>query len=249
MSTSSFTAKEMEEFRRTGHITRRNLFARAMIQSVLEDLDVWSKQFIDELSPEDQQWYLERDTPHRKALRKLDHPAFHRERFRNLATHTSLRDLIQQIMGSPCHVFFSQVFMKPPEAGSSKPVHQDNFYFGPDDLDATLTVWIALDDATLTNGCLHYCNQHQHTVLPHFAPENEPYNLQIDPTHLDHLELTPTPIDSGGVSFHHGNTPHFSNANHSTTSRRAVAFHYLRNDANLTDPGLNYDSAMRVDFV
>lgn len=249
MSRPSFTRSELAEFRKTGHVTRRDLFQQSTIQSVLDDLNVWSEQFVDTLDPNEQQWFLERGDGSRKALRKLDHPAFHREPFRELARHTSLKPLIEQLLGSPYHLFFSQVFMKPPEAGSPKPIHQDNFYFGPDNLDATLTVWIALDDATLTNGCLHYCHHHQREVLPHFAPENEPYNLQIDSTHADELELTPVPIQSGGVSFHHGNTPHFSAANRSTKSRRAVAFHYLRNDAILVNSGLKYDSALRMDIV
>lgn len=249
MSAPSLNWSELEEFRKTGHVTRQNLFTRSTIQSALDDLTAWSRKFVDSLSSQDEQWFLERGNPDGKVLRKLDHPAFLREPFRKLATHTCLKPLIQQLLGSPCHLFFSQVFMKPPEGGSPKPTHQDNFYFGPDNLDATLSVWIALDSATLTNGCLHYCNQHQSEVLPHFAPEDEPYNLQIDPAHVARLELTPAPIESGGVSFHHGNTPHFSAANHSTESRRAVAFHYMRNDANLINSGLKYDSSMRIDIV
>ena len=177
MRTNSFTESQLQEFQRTGHLTIDHLFDAPTIETVLADLTTWSGQFVDTLDPGEKKWFLEGSDRHGKTLRKLDHPAFHRKPFRELATHASLKPLIEQLLGFPCHLFFSQVFMKPPEAGSPKPIHQDNFYFGPDNLDATLTVWIALDDATLTNGCLHYCNDHQHEVLPHFAPENEPYNL------------------------------------------------------------------------
>ena len=37
-----------------------------------------------------------------------------------------------------------------------KPAHQDNFYFGPTDIEGVVTAWIALDDATLENGCLYF---------------------------------------------------------------------------------------------
>ncbi len=248
MCKNPFTSGQLQEFNRTGHLTIAQLFDASIIQSVLSDLTIWSKEVLATLRTEDQQWFLERGTPTGKLLRKLDNPVFHRESFRHLATHACLTPLIHQLLGSECHLFFSQVFMKPPEAGSPKPIHQDNFYFGPDNLDATLTVWVALDDATLTNGCLHYCNRHQSEVLPHFAPEGEPYNLQIAANHFDQQQLSPTPIASGGVSFHHGNTPHFSAANQSKVSRRAVAFHYLRNDARLINSGLDYDPAMRIDI-
>ncbi len=248
MHTNSFTEKQLQEFRQTGHVTIENLFDASTIQSALGDLVIWSGEFMAALRKEDREWFLERDAQTTKLLRKLDHPAFHRESFRKLATHACLTPLIHQLIGPDCHLFFSQVFMKPPEAGSPKPIHQDNFYFGPDNLDATLTVWIALDDATLTNGCLHYCDRHQTEILPHFAPEDEPYNLQIAPDYFHQQRLIPAPIASGGVSFHHGNTPHFSAANQSKSSRRAVAFHYLRNDATLIQSGLEYDPAMRIDL-
>ena len=249
MSTNLFSEGQLQEFHCTGHVTVNHLFDAPTIQAILDDLTIWSEEFLTALSTEDQHWFLEQESQMTNQLRKLDHPVFHRELFRKLATHASLVPLIHQLLGPDCHLFFSQVFMKPPESGSPKPIHQDNFYFGPDDLDATLTVWIALDDATLTNGCLHYCNLHQTELLPHFAPENEPFSLQIAPEHFDRGQLTPNPIASGGVSFHHGNTPHFSAANRSKTSRRAVAFHYLRNDATLLDSGLDYDPAMRLDIA
>lgn len=246
MCTNAFTETQLQEFQRTGHITIHHLFDRSTIQSTLDDLTLWSREFLATLRLEDRPWFLEHNTQEPTLLRKLDHPAFHRDAFRKLATHSCLIPRIHQLLGSDCHLFFSQVFMKPPEAGSPKPIHQDNFYFGPDNLDATLTVWVALDDATLTNGCLHYFDCHQTEILPHFAPEDEPFNLQIAPQHFDQRRLIPAPIASGGVSFHHGNTPHFSAANQSGNSRRAVAFHYLRNDATLTNSGLDYDPAMRV---
>ena len=50
----------------------------------------------------------------------------------------------------------------------------------------------------------------------HFAPEGEPYNLQLPAAMLDKQPMTPAPVRKGGVSFHHGNTFHQSGPNHST---------------------------------
>ena len=125
-------------------------------------------------------------------------------------------------------------------------IHQDNFYFGPDDANATLTVWIALDDATVDNGCLFYHDVHVDEILPHVAPPGEPFNLQITPEHASHLAMRPAPVPRGGVSFHHGNTPHQSSANRSQHSRRAAAFHYLSRSARLVSPALPYDAAFPV---
>jgi ectoine hydroxylase-related dioxygenase (phytanoyl-CoA dioxygenase family) len=58
--------------------------------------------------------------------------------------------------------------MKPPTCGTAKPLHQDNYFFECTPHDSVLTAWIALDDATLENGCLHYIDgTHRGPLIPH----------------------------------------------------------------------------------
>jgi ectoine hydroxylase-related dioxygenase (phytanoyl-CoA dioxygenase family) len=154
--------------------------------------------------------------------------------------------MVEQLIGAGVSIFYSQVFMKAPEVGGPKPVHQDNYYFGPDAPHATLTAWIALDEATTDNGCLYFGNVLPVNVLPHFAPDNEPFNLSIPDELAATYEMVPAPVPRGGVSFHHGNALHQSSANRSPKWRRAAAFHYLRNDAALIRPALPYDSSVHV---
>ena len=238
--------EQIRVYRRTGHLTVLDVFSAQQIEAALDDLAIWSEEFLRSLAPEQRDWYLDEDSSNEIRLRKLDNPVFHRDVFRELATDTRLTDMVRQLIGHDLSVFFSQVFMKPPDGGGPKPIHQDNFYFGPEDLDATLTVWVALDAATTQNGCLYYADSHQQEIVPHIAPTGQPFNLQI-PKHLAEIyRMVPEPVPRGGVSFHHGNTPHQSAANHSDRPRRAAAFHYLRNDARLVSAALPYDDSMRV---
>jgi phytanoyl-CoA hydroxylase len=240
------STQQAAEFERTGHLTVKSVFSDAEIQAALDDLAVWGDQFLSSMSEEERGWYLERSNAGGPLLRKLDNPVFHRPVFQQLAKNASLVEMVQQLIGPGVSVFFSQVFMKPPEVGGNKPIHQDNFYFGPDDPDATVTVWLALDDATTENGCLYYSNLHQSEIAPHEAPEGEPFNLQIPSEIASQFEMSPAPVPRGGVSFHHGNTPHQSSANRSSRPRRAAALHYMRSDTRLVNPALNFDAAVRV---
>lgn len=236
---------QVQTFRQTGHLTVAEVFSSAEMDEAEADLESWSRQFLDSLSEDQRDWFLESGSPTPR-LRKLDNPVHCRETFRRLAAHPRLLAMVHQLIGPGVSVFFSQVFMKPPEVGGPKPIHQDNFYFGPDDPDATLTVWIALDDATPENGCLYYSEVHTSELLPHVAPANEPFNLQISPEDSQKLEMRAAPVPRGGVSFHHGNTPHQSSANRSPRPRRAAAFHYLRHGAKLVAPALTYDPSVSV---
>lgn len=239
--------QQLRLFRETGHVVVPAVFDRDEVAAAIADIETWSSEFLAQMSDEQRNWFLEKGMGANAKLRKLDNPVFHRHQFQQMAKHTRLVEAVEQLIGSGVSVFFSQVFMKPPEGGGPKPVHQDNFYFGPDDPDATLTVWIAIDDATVENGCLYYGDgSNHHAVIEHVAPPGEPFNLQVLAEQMSGFVMTPAPVPSGGISFHHGNTLHQSGSNTSRHSRRAVAMHYLRNDARLISPGLKYDDAMIV---
>ncbi|MCA9126625.1 MAG: phytanoyl-CoA dioxygenase family protein [Planctomycetales bacterium] len=234
-------------FRQTGHVTVVNLFSPPKIAEALADIEQWSSEFLRQLPAQRRDWYLERADTSGMVLRKLDEPVYQRPVFQAMAKSDCIVAIVEQLIGPGVSVFFSQVFCKAPNIGGPKPVHQDNFYFGPNDLDATLTVWIALDDATIENGCLYYADGSQlGPVYDHVAPADAPFNLQIPADKLADFSMTPAPVPAGGVSFHHGNTWHQSSNNSSVKPRRAVAMHFLRNDAKLIRPALDYDPGVVV---
>ena len=240
-------AEQLDAFGRDGQLTVPDLFSTEKIGRALADLDKWDAEFRATLTDEECQWYLEDSNDPSSPFRKLDDPVFHREIFRELAMHSPLVEAAEQLIGAGVSVVFSQVFCKAPEVGGPKPVHQDNFYFAPSDTNALLTTWIALDEATEENGCLHYgLGSHREPVLEHTAPEDTPFNLQVPADVAKKYPMTPAPVPRGGVSIHHGNTLHQSSANRSACPRRAVTFHFLRNDAKLVDPALPYDPAHAV---
>ena len=241
------TQQQLDAFQTQGHLTVESVFTRNEIEESVADVEQWSDEFLGGMTDERREWYLETETTGRPRLRKLDNPVFHREAFRRMSRKPVLVATVEQLLGPSVSVFFSQVFLKPPEGGGPKPAHQDNFYFRPSDPDALLTVWVALDDATTENGCLYYADgSHRQPLLDHVAPVEQPFNLRIPSEQSSRFALTPAPVASGGVSIHHGNTLHQSSANRSRKPRRAVAMHFLSNDARLVDPALDYDDSVVV---
>ena len=235
---------QLEQFEEKGHFTVPAVFTAQEIKQAIDDIQEWSNEFRRELNEEQRNWYLEDASDEEGPLRKLDAPVFHREVFRNLAQKKVLVKMVEQLIGKGVTIIFSQIFLKPPEKGGPKPIHQDNHYFGPDDTDAMVTAWIALDDATPENGCLYYGDgSHKENILDHVAPPDEPFNLQVPESVASRYAMTPAPVKLGGVSFHHGNTLHQSGNNESSKPRQALACHYLRNEARLATPALPYDSA------
>jgi ectoine hydroxylase-related dioxygenase (phytanoyl-CoA dioxygenase family) len=230
-------------YREAGHLTVPGVFTADEIAATLADLDAWAAAFLADLRPEQRAWYLDRGVAGEAAvLRKLDNPHHNRAAFGGLARDPRLVGLVEDLIGPGVTLLFSQVFMKPPHGGGPKPVHQDNFYFGPADPEGLVTAWLALDPATLENGCLQFGEgSNRGPVLDHVAPPEQPYDLQVRPDLAAGHAMTPAPVPAGGVSFHHGSTLHQSADNRSDRPRRACAFHYMRNDNRLDRPALPYD--------
>jgi ectoine hydroxylase-related dioxygenase (phytanoyl-CoA dioxygenase family) len=247
MTESSLSAEQLDTYRRAGHLTVPDLFSETVIKAVRSDIDEWSNQFLSQLDSQHAGWFLEHGTSDARVLRKLDNPVYERSVFRRLAAEPRLLAVVEQLIGPGLRVWFSQVFLKPPGGGGPKPVHQDNFYFGPSDPDGVVTVWVALDNATTENGCLSFADgSNTGPVYPHEAPEGEPFNLQVPPEIAARFDMTAAPVPSGGVSFHHGNTLHQSSANLSDRPRRAVAMHFVNRETVFESPALEYDETVIV---
>ncbi|MCD6679163.1 MAG: phytanoyl-CoA dioxygenase family protein [Burkholderiaceae bacterium] len=246
-SARALSDAEVALYRHLGHLTVDRVFSPEQAEAVIADIERWGESFLAELPESQRAWYLDAGVGARTVLRKLDNPHHHREMIRELARSPALVALVESLIGPGVSVYFSQIFFKPPEGGGPKPAHQDNFYFGPNDPEGVVTAWIALDDATLENGCLYFGEgTNRGPVYPHVAPAGEPFNLQLPQSILDRQPMQPTPVMRGSVSFHHGNTFHRSGPNHSTRWRRACALHYVNERTFFEHPALPYDDALKL---
>jgi len=234
-------------YRQLGHLTVSAVFTEAQTRAAIGDIEAWGEQMLADMPAGQRAWYVDGGVKARTVLRKLDNPHHHRASCRDMAAHPPLVEAVESLIGPGVSVCFSQIFFKAPEGGGPKPAHQDNYYFGPNDEDGVVTAWIALDDATLDNGCLYYGQGSQFgPVYPHVAPAGEPFNLQLPGDLLARQPMTPAPVRRGGVSFHHGNTIHQSAPNLSQHWRRACALHYVNDRTFFEHPALPYDAALRL---
>ena len=239
---------EIDRYSENGYLTLENVFSEVRMQTVITDGEAWGKEFLGKLNDEQRQWYVEssgKDSAEQDAprLRKLDVPHVERKAYLDLLQSDAAMDILESILGEGLVCLFSQLFFKPPEGGGPKPTHQDNFYFSPADNENIVTFWVALDTATLENGCLYYWKgSHKKGVLPHWAPEDAPFNLQIaGKDYPADCKRLPAPVKQGGVNLHHGFTLHQSSSNLSPNSRRAAAFHVMQKGNQLVNPPLEYD--------
>jgi len=163
--------------------------------------------------------------PERK-LRNLFHMQQYDPYFAQLAAAPELVNLVRAIFDDEPISMGVETFGKPARVGSEVPFHQDNAYFNlvPDE---ALTVWVALADVTMANGCVRYLEgSHKLGDLPHRASGVKGNSRML-------CELPPGSwpevcglIRRGDAMIHHCNTIHRSDPNLSDHDRPGILFVY-----------------------
>ena len=202
-----------------------------------------------EISDADDHYVVDASAEGEIAPRKIDRPFLKRSEFQAFVMDRRLRQLVTGLLGAPPLLSGDQIFMKPPQFGSAKPYHQDNFYFQCDPGDHVITAWIALDDVGAENGCLRYIDgSHKGPVLPHEAVPGEPYNLVPPPELIDLSKESLALVRKGGVVFHHSQTLHTSHRNESDRWRRGYATHWVTSEVTSSKGTLDKAYFRRDDY-
>ncbi len=137
--------------------------------------------------------------------------------------------LLERMIGPDLLLWWTQIVNKLPEtteASSVFPWHQDCGYL--DIAPAPLTVWVALDQTTLENGCLWVVpGSHLGGIRAHARPNAESWHLTV-PVTGDGIAL---PMQPGEAVVFTGHTLHRSLANRSGQPRRAFFCEYAQPSA------------------
>jgi ectoine hydroxylase-related dioxygenase (phytanoyl-CoA dioxygenase family) len=128
-------------------------------------------------------------------------------------------------------VWHDQIQYKPPRVGAATGWHQDYPAWPILDPADLVSAWVALDDATMENGCMRMVpGSHKWGVHRGRIKTGENFTLAYDPEQIpagEKVEVEPVEVMAGEVAFHHCLTWHGSPKNPSEKKRRAIAVHYM----------------------
>jgi len=142
--------------------------------------------------------------------------------------HQAIVDVLTNIVSENLKCMQSMLFVKGPgKAGQAW--HQDEFYIPTRDKSLVGT-WIAIDDATIENGCLWIIPGRPGHIMHRTKNESNEYADvdTIDTSSYKPEELIPVEVKSGTVVFFNGYTLHSSRRNKTTDCfRTALVNHYM----------------------
>ena len=150
--------------------------------------------------------------------------------FLDLARDEEIVDIVSQVIGPNVILWGCQIFCKPGGDGMEVPWHQDGHYWPIRPL-ATCTVWIAIDDSRVENGCLRVLprSHRKGALLDHTREDREDIvlNQRVEDKILDLDAATDVELEAGQMSLHDAYLVHGSNANRSAHRRAGIAIRYM----------------------
>lgn len=137
----------------------------------------------------------------------------HSELLRSLLCDGAVPDVAGQLLGEPALLYKEKVNYKLAGGAGFSP-HQDKPAFPF--VDSVLSVMIAVDDATVENGCLEVVDGWHHELLA----QDERGCIADDV--VEALEWHPVELAAGDTLYFHALVPHRSGPNRSSRDRRAL---------------------------
>jgi hypothetical protein len=150
----------------------------------------------------------------------------------DLLTDPRLVALIRDLLGPNVVAWGSHFFCKMPHDSKRVSWHQDASYW-PLTPSKTATIWLAIDDADIGNGCMRFlAGSHEHGHLTYRPSEPSEHNV-LNQT-VENAEQYGSPVDvelgAGELSIHSDLLLHGSEGNHSARRRCGLTLRYCSAD-------------------
>lgn len=264
MSTSQDLDAVAEQFRERGYATVADFLSRDEVEQLLDEMTSIAESANDEQetsvfatgekqtgddyfinSGDKIRFFYEKDAfgPDGQLLRskscslnKVGH-ALHwlNGAFRRVTFGARMQELVQRVTDFQVPVVPQSMFIyKNPGIGGEVVPHQDASFLYTTPRIQLLGVWIALEDATLENGCLwflpgsHRDSDGQPTRRFVRNPSGQPALVFTNPvTEYEHDDFVAAPVTKGTLVLIHGLVVHKSEPNRSTRPRPAYTFHVI----------------------
>ena len=149
------------------------------------------------------------------------------EKMRRLIVDRRLGQLAAELAGvEGMRIWHDQALNKQPWANPTG-WHLDNPYWSYYSRD-TLSIWVALDDVTLENGCLYFLpGSHKTATFDNVGiGENIGDIFRVYPDWAA-MQAVPAPMEAGSCSFHNGLLAHAAGPNMTPSWRRAMTCGYM----------------------
>ena len=143
-----------------------------------------------------------------------------------------------QLLGGRAKHIYDSAITKPPHSHAETPWHQDAAFITETSYFESLAVWMPLQPADQTNGCMSFIpGSHRGPIVTHRSPHGDNRINGLEAIDFDKSNAVTCPVPAGGATFHHFRTLHGAGGNYSASPRRVLTIGFGIRRANPTIVG------------
>ncbi|XP_019055409.1 PREDICTED: phytanoyl-CoA dioxygenase [Nelumbo nucifera] len=150
--------------------------------------------------------------------------------FKKFSSSAKISSLLSSLGYKRPVVIQSMYIFKQPGIGGEVVPHQDNSFLYTEPRSCT-GLWLALEDATIVNGCLWALpGSHKNGLVRRFIRDEEGVHFDHPSPSYDHKDFVALEVKAGSLVVIHGDLIHQSFENKSAKSRHAYSLHVVDTD-------------------
>jgi ectoine hydroxylase-related dioxygenase (phytanoyl-CoA dioxygenase family) len=226
---NAISQADWEQYQEHGYLIVRDLFAPREVREMLAECDAIHRGDYAELyggafQVEPEFAEAAKSNPElAKLARKITYVVERSAVFREYLLKDKMLNILKDILGPDVLLFRDILMMKPAKVGSKMPWHQDSNYWPIEPTDLC-SVWTALDEATIENGCMRVVpGSHKLDLIPS-NQANTPFLMDEQ---VDLSKAVDVPLQPGSSLVFHSRLLHGSEPNRSDNSRRAFITSFM----------------------
>ncbi|GAB2227433.1 hypothetical protein Droror1_Dr00009254 [Drosera rotundifolia] len=169
--------------------------------------------------------------PKKLSINKVGHALHeHDPTFKKFSCSEKMSSLLSSLGYKRPVVIQSMYIFKQPGIGGEVVPHQDNSFLYTEPTTCT-GLWLALEDATIDNGCLWAISgSHKKGLVRRFVRGDDGVYFDRPSPSYEPKDFVPIEVKSGSLVVIHGDLIHQSFENQSSTSRHAYSWHIVDTD-------------------
>jgi len=215
---TTLTAEQVAAFDRDGYVVVPDLADPATLAAVREEIDRFEAKVEAALRTCDGERVSIAEAG---AITFTTHLVTRSPLLRDLSRHDRLTGICADLVGPDVNLYWDQAVYKKPEKPRRFPWHQDNGYAYVEP-QQYLTIWLALTDATIDNGCPWVVpGLHRQGTLAHTYVDPLGYQCLDEPAGAVAAE-----VPAGGAAVFSSLTPHLTGPNTTAEVRKAYILQY-----------------------
>ncbi|MDX1933282.1 MAG: phytanoyl-CoA dioxygenase family protein [Capsulimonadales bacterium] len=212
------TEEQKAQLREKGFFVLENVFTTEEMNALADRIEAHQRRHQEDLKAHGGASGISRA----EEITFTSHLAEQDEEIRAFVTRPEFVKITTDLLGPDIDLYWNQAVFKMPEGEKEFPWHQDDGYT-PVEPSPYLTLWLALNDATVENGCVWVLPEsHKNGLVEHVgSPLGFVCHSSDDPN-----QGVPVPVKAGSLAVFYSLTMHKSGVNRSKGPRKAFIIQY-----------------------